>query len=207
MFALVESGKITQFPKGNKGITIGDNQYPSSIYTLWTEAERNAIGIYTVAIDNTNRKDETFYINTDVTYTFTGSAVTGSYGTATAKGLADSLYTSQDKTDKLIPEGKDVGDVKVKGLKTLYKEKFNAEAAGLLAKTDWYVIKAADVTSYSVPSNITTYRAAVRTKVNSMETQIDGCSDVDALITLLTYTTDSEGVTSRPLGEFPDEVV
>ena len=207
MFALVESGKITQFPKGNKGITIGDNQYPSSIYTLWTEAERNAIGIYTVAIDNTNRKDEAFYINTDVTYTFTGSAVTGSYGTATAKELADSLYTSQDKTDKLIPEGKDVGDVKVKGLKTLYKEKFNAEAAGLLAKTDWYVIKATDVTSYSVPSNITTYRAAVRTKVNSMETQIDGCSDVDALITLLTYTTDSEGVTSRPLGEFPDEVV
>ena len=207
MFALVESGKITQFPKGNKGITIGDNQYPSSIYTLWTEAERNAIGIYTVEIDNTNKKDETFYINTNVTYTFTGSAVTGSYGTATAKELADSLYSSQDKTDKLIPEGKDVGDVKVKGLKTLYKEKFNAEAAGLLAKTDWYVIKAADVTSYSVPSNITTYRAAVRTKVNSMETQIDGCSDVDALITLLTYTTDSEGVTSRPLGEFPDEVV
>ena len=207
MFALVESGKITQFPKGNKGITIGDNQYPSSIYTLWTEAERNAIGIYTVEINNTNKKDEAFYINTDVTYTFTGSAVTGSYGTATAKELADSLYTSQDKTDKLIPEGKDVGDVKVKGLKTVYKENFNAQAAGLLAKTDWYVIKATDVTSYSVPSNITTYRAAVRTKVNSMETQIDGCSDVDALITLLAYTTDSEGVQSRPLGEFPDEVV
>jgi hypothetical protein len=40
-----------------------------------------------------------------------------------------------------------------------------------------------------------------------METSIDGCSDVDALITLLTYTEDSEGVVSRPLGEFPDEVV
>ena len=207
MFALVESGTITQFPKGNKGITIGDNQYPQSIYTLWTEAERNAIGIYTVTIDNTNRKDEAFYINTDITYAFGSGKVTGSYGTATAKALADSLYTSQDKTDGLIPSDKDVGDVKVEGLKTKYKNKFNAEAAGLLAKTDWYVIKAADVGSYSVPSNITTYRAAVRTKVNSMETQIDGCSDVDALITLLTYTTDSEGVQSRPLGEFPDEVV
>ncbi len=207
MFALVESGKITQFPKGNKGITIGDNQYPSSIYTLWTEAERNAIGIYTVEIDNTNRKDEAFYINTDVTYTFTGSAVTGTYGTATAKQLADSLYTSQDNTDGLIPEGKSVGDVKVEGLKTQYKNKFNAEAAGLLAKTDWYVIKAADVTDYNVPSNIATYRAAVRTKVNAMETSIDNCADVDALKTLLTYTKDSEGVVSRPLGEFPDEVV
>jgi len=207
MFALVESGTITQFPKGNKGITIGDNQYPQSIYTVWTEAERNAIGIYTVTIDNTNRKDEAFYINTDVTYTFTGSAVTGTYGTATAKQLADSLYTSQDNTDGLIPEGKSVGDVKVEGLKTKYKNQFNAEAAGLLAKTDWYVIKAADVTDYNVPSNVATYRAAVRTKVNAMETSIDNCADVDALITLLTYTEDSEGVISRPLGEFPDEVV
>ena len=33
MFALVESGTITQFPKGNKGITIGDNQYPRTIYS------------------------------------------------------------------------------------------------------------------------------------------------------------------------------
>ena len=207
MFALVESGSITQFPKGNKGITIGDNQYPQTIYTLWTEAERNAIGIYTVEIDETNRKDEKFYINTNITYAFGSGKVTGSYGTATAKAIADSLYTSQDKTDGLIPSDKDVGDVKVQGLKSIYKNQFNAQAAGLLAKTDWYVIKAADVTSYSIPSNITTYRAGVRTKVNAMETSIDNCSDVDALITLLTYTTDSEGVTSRPLGEFPDEVV
>ena len=207
MFALVESGSITQFPKGNKGITIGDNQYPQTIYTLWTEAERNAIGVYTVEIDETNRKDEEFYINTNITYAFGSGKVTGSYGTATAKALADSLYTSQDKTDGLIPSDKDVGDVKVQGLKSIYKNQFNAQAAGLLAKTDWYVIKAADVTSYSVPSNITTYRAAVRTKVNAMETSIDGCSDVDALITLLTYTEDSEGVVSRPLVEFPDEVV
>ena len=204
MFALVESGTITQFPKGNKGITIGDNQYPQSIYTVWTEAERNAIGIYTVTIDETNRKDEAFYINTDITYTFTGSAVTGSYGTATAKKLAD-----EDAVDENGDKVKDADGNQVinYGLKTQYKNKFNAEAAGLLAKTDWYVIKAADVDSYSVPDNIKTYRAAVRTKVNAMETSIDNCADVDALITLLTYTTDSEGVVSRPLGEFPDEVV
>ena len=207
MFAQVESGSITSFPKGNKGIQIGDNLYPKSIYTLWTEAERNAIGIYTVEIDGTNRKDEKFYVNTNITYAFGSGKVTGSYGTATAKAIEDSLYTSQDNTDGLIPSDKSVGDVKTEGLKTKYKRQFNAQAAGLLAETDWYVIKAADVGSYSVPSNIATYRAAVRTKVNAMETSIDGCSDVDALITLLTYTTDSEGVTSRPLGEFPDEVV
>ena len=207
MFALVESGTITQFPKGNKGITIGENQYPSSIYTLWTEAERNAIGIYTVEIDSTNRKDEEFYINTNITYAFGSGKVTGSYGTATAKAIEDSLYTSQDNTDGLIPSNKSVGDVKTEGLKTKYKRQFNAQAAGLLAETDWYVIKAADVGSYSVPSNITTYRAAVRTKVNAMEVSIDGCANVEALKTLLEYTTDSEGVRSRPLGAFPEKVV
>ena len=204
MFALVESGKITQFPKGNKGITIGDNQYPSSIYTLWTEAERNAIGIYTVEIDNTNRKDEEFYVNTNITYAFGSGKVTGSYGTATAKILNDEDAVDDDGNKIKDDDGNQVVNY---GLKTKYKNQFNAQAAGLLAKTDWYVIKAADVDSYSVPDNIKTYRAAVRTKVNAMETSIDGCANVEALITLLTYTTDSEGVQSRPLGEFPKEVV
>jgi hypothetical protein len=204
MFALVESGTITQFPKGNKGITIGDNQYPRTIYSLWTEAERNAIGIYTVEIDNTNRKDETFYINTNITYAFGSGKVTGSYGTATAKRLNDEDAVD-DNGDKV--KDADGNQVINYGLKTQYKNQFNAQAAGLLANTDWYVIKAADVGSYSVPSNIATYRAAVRTKVNAMETSIDSCSDVDALITLLTYTEQEDGSVTRPLGEFPKEVV
>jgi len=204
MFAYVKDDSIVSMPKGNKGITIGENQYPQSIYTLWTEAERNAIGIYTVEIDGTNKKDEEFYINTNITYAFDSGKVIGSYGTATAKRLND-----EDAVDENGDKLKDADGNQVinYGLKTQYKNQFNAEAAGLLAKTDWYVIKAADVDSYSVPDNIKTYRAAVRTKVNSMETSIDNCADVDALITLLTYTTDSEGVVSRPLGEFPKEVV
>jgi len=175
MFALVESGTITQFPKGNKGITIGDNQYPRTIYSLWTEAERNAIGIYTVEIDSTNRKSEEFYINTDITYAFGSGKVTGSYGTATAKRFND-----EDAVDESGDKLKDADGNQVinYGLKTEYKNKFNAEAAGILSRTDWYVIKAADVGSYSVPSNIATYRAAVRTKVNAMETAIDGCANV-----------------------------
>ena len=89
MFALVESGSITQMPKGNKGIQIGDIKYPAAIYTLWTEAERNAIGIYTVEIDETNKKDEALYVNTNITYAFSGGKVKGTYGSATAKDIAD----------------------------------------------------------------------------------------------------------------------
>ena len=201
MFALVESGNITQMPKGNKGITLNGNKYPASIYTLWTEAERNAIGIYTVEIDNTNKKDEEWYINTNITYAFSGGKVKGTYGTATAKKIADTLWTEQDKTDGLIPEGEDVGDVAVEGLKTIKKRMIDNQCAGILAPSDWMVVKATE-TGGTMDSGWKTWRASVRTKCNSMQTQIDNASDVDALAALFTYTT-TDGVTSRPLGEFP----
>ena len=144
MFALVESGNITQMPKGNKGITLNGNQYPASIYTLWTEAERNAIGIYTVEIDSTNKKNEEWYINTNITYAFGSNKVTGTYDTATAKKIADTLWTSQDKTDGLIREGEDVGDVATEGLKTIKKRMIDNQCAGILAPSDWMVVRATE---------------------------------------------------------------
>ena len=202
MFALVESGNITQMPKGNKGITLNGNQYPASIYTLWTEAERNAIGIYTVEIDNTNKKDEAWYINTNQTYTFSGGKVKATYGTATARKIADTLWTSQDKTDGLIREGDDVGDVATEGLKTIKKRMIDNQCAGLLAPSDWMVVRATE-TGGTMDSGWKTWRASVRTKCNSMQTQIDNASDVDALAALFTYTEQEDGSVTRPLGEFP----
>ena len=202
MFALVEDGKITQMPRGNKGITLNGNKYPASIYTLWPEAERNAIGIYTVEIDNTNKKDEEWYINTNQTYTFSGGKVKATYGTATAKKIADTLWTSQDKTDGKIREGEDVGDVAVEGLKTIKKRMIDNQCAGLLAPSDWMVVKATE-TGGTMDSGWKTWRASVRTKCNSMQTQIDNASDVDALAALFTYTEQEDKSITRPLGEFP----
>jgi len=203
MFALVESGSITKYFAGNKGVTIGDTQYPKSIFTLWSESDRNAIGIYTVTVNETNKKDEQWYVNTDITYSFANNKVTGSYGTATAKAHADTLWTQADSDNGFLPSDKEVGDVKTEGLKTLKKINIKQQAASLLAPTDWYVVKAAEVSDYSVPSNITTFRAAVRTKSNEMETAIDNVADVDALKTLYTYTEQEDGSVTRPLGEFP----
>ena len=202
MFALVESGKITKYLSGNKGINIGGNKYPKAIFTLWSKDEREAIDIYEVEIDNTNKKDEKWYINTNITYAFGSGKVTGSYGTATAKAHADTLWTEQDKTDGKIPTGKDVGDVAVEGLKTVLIRTLKAQAAGELQNTDWYVIRKADAGT-AIPSAIETHRAAVRTKCASMEASITNAADTAALETLYTYTTDSEGVQSRPLGELP----
>ena len=198
MFAIVESGSITSMPKGNKGVEISGIKHPASIFTLWTESERNAIGVYTVVIDETNKKSEEWYINTDMTYSFGSGKVTGSYGTATAKPHADILYTEQNKTDNEIPTGKDVGDVKQEGLKTILIREVKAQAQGILNQTDWYVVRKAD-TDEAIPSSIATHRAAVRTKQASMETAITNAADAAALETL--YTRNDSGV--RPLGDIP----
>ena len=199
MFALVESGSITQMPKGNKGITLNNIKYPAAIYTLWSEAERNAIGIYTIEIDETNRKDEEWYTNTNITYAFGSGKVTGTYGTATAKAIADA--------DAVDDEGNKVKDadgnqIIIEGLKTKKKQIIDNQCAGILAPSDWMVIRATE-TGGTMDSGWKTWRASVRTKCNSMQTQIDNASDVDALAALFTYTEQSDGSVTRPLGEFP----
>ena len=203
MFAVVESGKITSMPRGNKGITIGDNQYPASIFTLWSESERNAIGVYTIEIDDTNKKNDQWYTNTNQTIAYDSSAnkVKATYGTATAKLHADTLYTSDDKAANNIPTGKDVGDVRLKGLKTILIEQVKEQAQGILNETDWYVTRKSEK-STAIPSAITTHRDAVRTKQAEMETAITNAADTPALETLYTYT-EKDGVVSRPLGELP----
>ena len=195
MFALVESGSITKMMKGNKGITIGDNQYPSAIFgTAWTESERNAIGIYTVEIDNTNKKDEEWYINTNISYAFGSGKVTGTYGTATAKAIADANAKDSDGNE-LDPV------VVIEGLKTIKKRIIDNQCAGILAPSDYMAIKAAE--GIAIDSGWKTWRASVRTKCNSMQTQIDNAANVDALAALFTYTEQEDKSITRPLGEFP----
>ena len=201
MFAYVKDGSIVSMPNGNKGIKIGDNQYPKTIFSLWTEAERNAIGVYTVEIDETNKKDGEWYINTNITYAFGSGKVTGTYGTATARNIADTLWTQQDKDDGLLGD-RSIGDLKTKGLKTIKKELIDNQCAGLLAPSDWMYVKAGEE-GVSMDSGWKTWRASVRTKCNSMQTQIDNAANVDALAALFVYTEQEDGSVTRPLGEFP----
>ena len=207
MYAIVEDNNITQYINFPKSVVIGDVRYPAKIFELWSQSEKEAIGIYEIVVDKTNYKDPAYYNNTNSTYTFADGQVTESWGTATAKQLEDSLWTQEDSDNGDLPSDKSVGDVKVEGLKTQKKRIVKQQASGLLAPTDWYVVKASEVADYSVPSNITTFRANVRTKSNEMETAIDNCTTVDALKTLYEYTEQEDGSITRPLGEFPKEVV
>ena len=176
MWAKVEDSTITGLIPRPKAMTIGDTQYPHNIFGLWSTSELEAIGIYEVTIDNTNLKDIKYYSNTDITYAYASGAVTGTYGTATAKDLPT--------------------------LKIQHKQKVNNQAYTRLQDSDWLVVRAAEGGT-AVPGAWATYRAAVRTKANSMETQIDGAANVDALAALYVYNSDDPPV--RPLGEWPSK--
>jgi len=204
MYAIVESGSITQTFNNPRKLVINNIRYSTKIYSLWSVAEKKAIGLYEVEYDNTNKKDEAWYINTNQTLAYDSSAdkVVASYGTATAKKIADTLWTEQDKTDGLIPSDKDVGDLATEGLKTIKKKMIDNQCAGILAPSDWMVVKATE-TGTTMDSGWKTWRASVRTKCNSMQTQITNASDVDALATLFTYTEQEDKSVTRPLGEFP----
>jgi len=217
MFVLVENDSITKTVSSNRGITIGENQYPQAIFSAaWSTAEREAIGLYEVVFDNSNKKDEKYYTNTNQSFNFADGVATASFGSATAKLLEDrnEVWLQQEIDSGNAPDGTSAGDpvldsdgnqVVTKGLKTQKKAIIKNQASGLLAPTDWYVIKATDVESYSVPEAITTYRADVRSTSNTMETAIDNAADVDALAALYEYTGDP-GSQTRPLGEWPEEV-
>ena len=214
MFALVESGSITKYLSGNQGIQLGDLKYPRAIYTLWTEAERNAINIYSIVYDDTNKKDERWFINTDQSYAFANSTVTATYGSATAKAHADvnEVWTQEEIDADTAPDGTSDGDAKndsdgnqivTRGLKYNLIQTVKSQAANELAKTDWYITRNAEK-STAIPSAITTHRDLVRSRQAAMETSITNASNTPALETLYTYTRDSDGVSSRPLAEIPN---
>ena len=203
MYAIVENTQVKQFITNPKSLVIGDVRYPAKIFELWSKAELNAIGIYEVITDSTNKKDEAYYNNTNEQYNFADNQVTRSWGIATPKRLEDENAVDENGENILDEDGNQVINY---GLKTEKKRIVKQQASGLLAPTDWYVVKATEVADYSVPNNITTFRADVRAKSNKMETQIDACTNVDELKALYEYTEQEDGTKTRPQAEFPKEI-
>ena len=202
MYAIVTDGSITQMFNNPKRLVIDNVQYSTKIFSLWSKSELEAKGIYEVEFDNTNKKDEQWYINTNVSYAFADSKVTASYGTATAKPHADSTWTTEQINALDDPGDLQDGDIKTRGLKYNLIKDLKNDVASELARTDWYITRNTEK-STAIPSSISTHRDAVRTKQAEMETSITNAADTPALETLYTYTLQDDGSTTRPLGELP----
>ena len=168
-----------------------------------TVAQREAQGVYEVIYDNTNLRDPRYYWNGAESMVFANNAVTASYAPATGKDVDDKNAVDENGNNVLDQDG---NQVIIKGLKTIFKEEVKAQAKGYLSSSDWYIVRKAEDAESTIPSNIATYRTAVRTRSNEMETQIDGAADAAAMQALYTYTntgTEESPEYTRPLGEWP----
>ena len=205
MYALVESGTITKIFHNPQGFKLGDNQYSADVFTKWSNSEREAIGLYAVIIDDTNKKDNKWYNNTQQTFSYDASAgtVTAAYGTATAKSLTNVNWTQSEIDNGEAEEDATTSTVKIPGLKPKFIDEIKSQANVILSKTDWYVTRKSEK-STAIPNNVSTHRDAVRTKQAEMETAINNAADIAALITLYTYVKQEDGSYVRPLGELPE---
>ena len=194
MYAKVENNQIV---KANSNLGV------FGLSPETTVAQREAQGVYEIIYDNTNLKDTRYYWNGAESIVFANNAVTASYAPATGKDVEDKDAVDSDGNNVLDDDG---NQVIIPGLKTIFKNEVKAQAKGLLSSSDWYIIRKAEDAESTIPSNIATYRAAIRTKSNEMETAIDGAADAAAMQTLYTYTntgTEEDPVYTRPLGEWP----
>ena len=194
MYAKVENNVIV---KTNSSLASFNRAAPS-----WSAEQLAANGIYEVVYNNTNLKDYRFYNNGAESFTFANDTVTASYTAAVGKALDDVNEVDEEGNALLDDDGV---QLVTSGLKSIEKNQIKAQAANLLQSTDWYVVRHAE-SETAIPANVSTFRTAVRTKSNEMETAIDGAASVEALEALFTYIntgTEEAPVYSRPLGEWP----
>ena len=192
MWALVKANQVIKIFNSPQAFEHNDIKHPANIFSSWSAEEKSAIGLYPIQEDRSNVKDEKFYKNREGGYTFD----------ATNKVVKKVWKTSED----LEMEDKTTNGVTVNGLKSVKVNEVNQQAYDILKDTDWMVIKASEVSDYSLPDNVAKFRTAVRTKSNDMVTRIKATKDVRVLETLYTYSntgTESKPVMTRPLGEFP----
>jgi hypothetical protein len=201
MYALVQNNKIENFFNYPKSFELNGNKYSAQIFYLWSNEEKNAIGIYEVTYEHSNKKDESYYINTNEQFKFENNKVISYFGTATPKALED-INATDENGQPVLQEGK---QVVIKGLKSEKISISKQQTAGLLANTDWYVTRKAD-TGTAIPQEIQDFRTNVRAVSNQQETQINACTTVEQLKALYEYTntgTEQSPIYTRQLAEFP----
>ena len=149
-------------------------RHPSN-WQIWSSTEKDRYDLKEVA--DPVYPDERLYFS-----------VTDNQGkvTSTAKAMDDSGS----------------GDNVVLGLKSTFKNEVKKQQGSLLSQTDWYIIRKADKNT-AIPSNVQTWRDAIRTKAKAMEDAIDACSKVSD-IEKLWVTYDGDGKKSGTLYDWPE---
>ena len=200
MWARIEDNKIVEYYDRKQSIVLNNVRYSSQIFTIWTDAQRKDLGIVPVVISGSHLNTN-YYIeqNHSDAIAGDGNSVIRTIGVKAAdKALADvnEVWTQSEIDDGDAPDGTSANDPKLdaegnqmitRGLKHNAIQKVKTQQAGYLAQTDWYIIRKADAGT-AIPSNIQTWRNAIRSDATAIETAITNAADMNAFIALHTDT-------------------
>lgn len=177
MFAVVQNGQLVQVVQPDQPFTVGDKQYSARFIRNSTPQEKLDAGVWEV-IDQ-GRPDDRYYWVSGPTYRLNevNSTVEAVY-TDNPKALEDKEEVDQDGNPVLDQEG---NQLVTKGLKSNNIAQVKQTAGSLLAQTDWYVVRKADIGT-AIPADVVTYRAAVRTESDRLEAAITAVTTVAGLI-------------------------
>ena len=191
MWARIESNKIVEYYSQKKSIVLNNVRYSSQIFTIWTDAQRKDLGIVPVVISGSHL-DTRFYIEKDYSDAIAGdgNSVIRTIGVKDS----DKKLENEDATDEDGNKLKDTDGNQIinYGLKHNAIQKVKAQQAGYLAQTDWYIIRKADAGT-AIPSNIQTWRNAIRSDATAIETAITNAADMNAFIALHNDTYKEDG--------------
>ena len=178
----------TYIKEGKAWVGVDGTKFPS-VWTRFSNDELKSFGLtWENPPSSSEPVDDKFYWgrNTD--------------GSLIEKNLDDEDAKDQDGKQLYEVDGKT--KVINKGLKTVWIEKTKETARVKLNKHDWLITRKSEKGT-AIPSDVTTYRDAIRTKCTSIETAINNCSSHADFIKL--FDTPSDG-SNPPIFDFPDEI-
>ena len=193
MWAKLNSDKdtIEEIIVNPKTMIVDGITHPKTLFSLWTDAERKAIGIVPVTTSGTSL-NEKYYIEKDEAFAIAGDK--NSVVRTIGEKAADRKLADEDAVDEDGNKIKDANGNQVinYGLKTVAKEKATTQANGLLKDFDWLIQRKVTADT-AIPSDVVTYMAAIRKDCDDIKSAIDGASDMNAFIALHTNTYKGDG--------------
>jgi hypothetical protein len=184
-------GTIVQIGKS----WVDDNKirHPSN-WNIWTDAYKKSMGLtWEDPPKSSEAYDDKFYKGRKTD------------GTLIEKSLTD--VNEVDADGKAIIDSETGKQMVTLGLKTIWIAQTKATAQEKLNKHDWMITRKSEKGT-DIPSDVTTYRDAVRTKCASIETSINNCSSLADFIKLFDEPVDSNKIPTgnAPINDFPDEI-
>ena len=186
MWARIENNNIVEYYDRKQSLLLNEVPYSSQIFTIWTDAQRKELGIIPIVISGSHL-DTNYYIEHDHSDSIAGdgNSVVRTIGVkASDRALEDVDAVDIDGNALLDQYGV---QIITRGLKYNTIQKVKEQQSGYLLRTDWYIIRKADVGT-AIPTAIQTFRNAIRADATRIENAITASTTMDEFIALHTTT-------------------